>query len=172
MRWIVFAAAWMFAQPAFPASIYKRALDTKKDLYVSQGVVIGGKAGSGFTLLNVRRENSTKLAIERVILDIGDKEGQPLLNQLGYFHVSVEKNPPRVVIDLSQVRRSKVTEMEISRLFSKSPFIRDVELSMQAEDSSAKLVLNTRKPVAAEIFEMPSSKKASRIVIDLKKAKL
>jgi hypothetical protein len=157
---------------AFSASIYKKALSTKKDQYLTSGVVIGGQAGAGFTLLNVRRESSNKLAMERIIFDIGDRDGQPLLNRLGYYHISVEKNPSRIIVDLSQVAKSKVSEMDLARLFSKSPFVQKVEMSMEPEDNSAKIVLLTKEPVAAEIFEMQSAKKASRIVIDLKKVKL
>ena len=172
MRKIILFLTVAISVPSLAASIYKRALDTKTDQYITQGVVIGGNSGAGFTLLNVRRESSSKLALERVILDIGDRDGKPLLNKLGYFHVSVEQNPSRVVIDLSQVNRSAVSEAGISRIFSKSPFVKTVEMMMEPEDNSAKLVLNTKVPVAAEIFKLPSASKASRIVIDIKKAKL
>lgn len=160
----------MVAPSAFSASIYKKALSTKKEQYLTSGVVIGGQAGAGFTLLNVRRESSNKLAMERIIFDMGDREGQPLLNKLGYFHVSVEKNPSRIIIDLSQVSRSRVSEINLAKMFEKSPFISKVEMSMEPEDNAAKIVLNTKVPVAAEVFEMPSDKKASRLVLDLKKA--
>jgi hypothetical protein len=169
-RILITLMALLLAEPAFSASLYKRALDTKKDQYLTSGVVIGGQAGAGFTLLNVRREHSNKLAMERIIFDLGNREGQPLLKRLGYFHVSVEKRPSRIVVDLSQVSRSRVSELELARLFAKSPFVAKVEMSMEPEDSSAKIVLNTKGPIAAEVFEMPSDKKASRIVIDLKKA--
>jgi len=167
---VLLMIALMVAPFAFSASIYKKALDTKKDQYLTTGVVIGGQAGSGFTLLNVRRESSNKLAMERIIFDMGDREGQPLLKKLGYFHVSVEKNPSRVIIDLSQVARSRVSEINLAKMFEKSPFVAKVEMSMEPEDNAAKIVLNTKVPIAAEIFEMPSDKKASRLVIDLKKA--
>ena len=167
---ILLVLTMLTAESAFAASIYKKALDTKKDQYLTSGVVIGGQAGAGFTLLNVRREHSQKLSMERIIFDLGDRAGQPLLKRLGYFHISVEKNPSRIVIDLSQVARSRVSEMDLVKLFSKSPFVAKVEMSMEPEDSAAKIVLNTKTPIAAEIFEMPSNKKASRIVIDLKNA--
>lgn len=169
-RIVVLLVAFLTAESAFSASIYKKALDTKKNQYLTSGVVIGGQAGAGFTLLNVRREHSKKLSMERIIFDVGDRSGQPLLKRLGYFHVSVEKNPSRIVIDLSQVARSQVSEMDLARLFSKSPFVSKVEMSMEPEDSAAKIILNMKSPIAAEVFEMPSQKKASRVVIDLKKA--
>lgn len=171
--WALVGAILAISPAAFSASIYKKALSTKTNDYVGQGVVIGGQAGPGFTLLNVRRQNTKNLALERVILDIGDKEGKPMLNRLGYFHVAVEKEPSRVIIDLSQVLRSRVSEIELGRLFLKSPFIRKAEMSMEAGDNTAKIVLSTKVPVIAEIFQMPSAdKKPGRIVIDIKKAQL
>lgn len=167
---LVLTLALITTPNAFSASIYKKALGTKKEQYLTTGVVIGGQAGTGFTLLNVRRESSNKLAMERIIFDMGDRDGQPLLKKLGYFHVSVEKNPSRIVIDLSQVSRSRVSEINLAKMFEKSPFVSKVEMSMEPEDNAAKIVLNTKVPVAAEIFEMPSDKKASRLVVDLKKA--
>jgi hypothetical protein len=158
--------------PAFAASIYKKALPEKKNLYSTSGVIIGGEAGSTFTLLNVRHQGSSKSGLERVLLDLGDHEGKPLKNQLSYYHVSIEKNPSRVVIDLSQVNKSRVSEAALAKLFAKSNLVKSTELMMDPEDNSAKLILNMRGPIAAEVFEMPSNKKASRVVIDLKKAKL
>lgn len=168
--WLVLIVSLLMAPSAFSASLYKKALTTKTNQYMTSGVVIGGQAGPGFTLLNVRHESSNKLAMERIIFDLGDREGRPLLNQLGYFHVSVEKNPSRLIIDLSQVARSRVSEINLARVFAKSPLVAKVQMSMEPEDNQARIVLNTKVPVAAEVFEMPSDKKASRLVIDLKKA--
>jgi hypothetical protein len=172
MRRIITILALVAGAPAFGLSIYNKALDVKANHYITQGVVLGGEAGPGFTLLNIRRQNSPKLGLERVILDIGSRDGKPLLKKLGYFHVSVEQNPARVVIDLMQTSQSRVNEAALARMFSKSPFVKTVQMVMEPEDGSAKIVLNTRMPVAAEVFRLTSEKKPSRIVVDLKKASL
>lgn len=151
------------------ASSYKKALDKKLNAYLDQGVVVGGRAGSGFSLLNVRRDLSPKIGMERVILDLGDLEGRPLRGRTSYFQASIEKNPPRVVIDLAQLSRSAVTEAKLKKLFAKSPNIKKVELTSDPEDRSASLVLALNSVMNVEIFEMPATDKASRIVIDLKK---
>lgn len=150
------------------ASSYKKALDKKLNAYLDQGVVVGGRAGSGFSLLNVRRDLSAKAGIERVILDLGDIEGRPLRGRTSYFQASIEKNPPRVVIDLAQLSRSAVTEAKLKKLFSKSPHVKKVELTADPEDRSASLVLSLKTSMNVEVFEMPANDKASRIVIDLK----
>lgn len=150
------------------ASTYKKALDKKIEAYVQEGVVVGGRAGAGFSLLSVRRDLSPKLGMERVILDLGDLEGRPLKGKVGYFQASIETNPPRLVLDLAQLSRSAVTEGKLRRAFTSSPYVRTVELVADPEDRSASLVIYFKQAMAVEIFEMPSIKKASRIVIDLK----
>ncbi|MGE3385614.1 MAG: hypothetical protein AB7K41_02680 [Bdellovibrionales bacterium] len=154
---------------ALAASQYKQALDKKLNAYLSEGVVTGGRAGKGYSLLNVRRDLSTKMAMERVILDLGDLEGKPLAGKASYFQASIEKNPPRIVIDLAQLSRSAVTEAKLKQIFKRSPYIKSVELTSDPEDRSASLVLALNEPMAVEVFEMPSANKATRIVLDLKK---
>ena len=151
------------------ASQYKKALDKKLNAYTSDGVIIGGRAGLAYSLLNVRRDLSTKAGMERVILDLGDIDGKPLRGGVSYFQASVEKNPTRVVIDLAQVSRSAVTEAKLKKMFRKSPYIKSIELTADPEDRSATLVLYLNNTMGVEVFEMPSTKQASRIVVDLKK---
>lgn len=173
MRGLVYILCGVFGVvfQGWAASTYKQALDKKVNAYIEEGVVTGGRAGKGYSLLNVRRDLSAKTAMERVILDLGDIEGKPLLGKASYFQASVEKNPPRVVIDLAQLSRSAVTEAKLKQIFQKSPFVKKVELTSDPEDRSATLTLALTEPMSVEIFEMPSDKKASRIVVDLKKAK-
>jgi len=156
------------AAPALGA-IPKKALDKKVDAYVQDGVIIGGRAGQSYSLLNVRRDVSPKIGMERVILDIGDMDGKPLRGGVNYFQASVEKNPARIVLDLAQVNRSAVTEAKLKKTFLKSPYIKRVELMADPEDRSATMVLYLKESMGVEVFEMPSNKRASRIGIELKK---
>lgn len=159
----------IFSIGAQGASVYKKALDKKLNAYLDEGVIVGGRAGTGYSLLNARRDLSDKMGVERLILELGDIEGHPLRSQAGFFHASVEKNPPRVVIDLSQLSRSAVSEARLREIFKKSPNVKNVELTSDPEDRSATLVLHLKNSVALEAFELPANGKASRLVFDLKK---
>lgn len=172
MRNLIILVTVLVTLPVAADSIYKKALPTKRNLYLTSGVVLGGESGTSFTLLGIRRQQAKNQSMERVILDIGDQAGKPLLNKLSYYQVSIEKNPPRIVIDLSQVNQTRVSETAIANLFAKSALVKSTSLTSDPEDNSTKLILNTKGPVAVEVFEMPSNKKASRVVLDLKKAKL
>lgn len=154
---------WSFAVP-----VQKKALDKKIDSYLSEGVVVGGRAGQGFSLLNVRRDLSVAKKMERIILDIGDLEGRPIRGQAAYFHASIEKNPPRVVIDLAQLNRAGVNEQKLKQIFLKSPYVKKVELTSDPEDRSANMTILLKQKMGVEIFEMPAHNRTSRIIIDLK----
>ena len=51
MRTFLVLMSLLIVESSFAASIYKKALSTKKDLYLTNGVFLGGEAGAGFTSL-------------------------------------------------------------------------------------------------------------------------
>lgn len=155
--------------PLYAASPYKQSLDKKLNQYLSDGVFVGGKAGQSFSLINVRRDISKTMQMERVILDLGDQDGKPLYGKASYFQAHVQQNPPRIIIDLAQLSKSAISESKMKEIFKKSPFIKSVELTSDPEDRAATLVLNLNTPMKAEVFEMPAKDKPSRIVVDIKK---
>jgi hypothetical protein len=72
---IVFTA---LLAPVFAATPFKKALDTKKNIYIDKGTFIGGQAGQAFSLLKVRSQADPKKGMERVVLNIGDEQGRIL----------------------------------------------------------------------------------------------
>lgn len=161
-------ALCLLAPTAFAASIYKKALDKKTDQYLTEGVVVGGQSGSGFTLLNIRRSFSKGVNTERFVFDMGDRDGKPLINRLNFYHVNIEGKIPRLVIDLAQVQRSALDANAIQKIFARSMLVKKAEINFDPLDQTTSLVLDLKKPSQAEVFEMPSPDKPSRIVIDVK----
>jgi hypothetical protein len=153
--------------PAFAATPYKRSLNVKKNAYMSDGVFIGGKAGHGASLLGVRRQSSKKLQMERVVLDLGDKETKTS-REMPFYQVSVDAAQKRIVLDLAQLKFSKVTESQLKSLFMKSQFVESVALSFDPEDKGATMVLNLKRPMRLEVFQMMNKNKPARVVMDLK----
>ncbi len=152
-------------------SPYKRTLSVKKNNFSDDGVFIGGKAGSGISLLNVRRFYSPKKHLERVVIEVGDKDANPHLKELGYFQVSLDKQHKRIVVDLAQLKLSRVSERAVQRLFKKSPIVSEVNLTLDPEDKAATLVLNLKHPVRMEVFQKTKANEPGRIVIDYMLAK-
>lgn len=153
---------------AFAASPYQRTLNVKSNLYTKDGVFIGGKASAGTSLLGVRRAYSAKAQLERVIIDLGDQEAHPSGKNPGYYQVSMDAANHRVVLDLAQLRFSKVSEAQIQGLFKKSPFVAGAELTLDPEDKAGTMVLKLKRPMRMEVFQLAKKGKPGRVVIDLK----
>lgn len=164
---ILASALTLAATGVWAASPYKQTLNVKKNQYTEDGVFIGGKAGSGISLLNVRRVYSPKAKIERVTVELGDKEAKPAGKNIGYFQVSLDSKENRVVIDLSQLKFSRVSEAAVQNLFKKSPFVTSVALTLDPEDKAGTMILNLKRPMKMEVFQSVVDGKPGRIVMDL-----
>jgi hypothetical protein len=151
---------------AFAATPYKRTLDVKKNNYLKEGVFTGGMAGKGTTLLAVHRMFSAKQELERVVIDLGDSQGKPNRNGIGYFQVSVDSTAKRVVLDIAQLKLSKVSEQQVQKAFRKSPYVESVEMTLDPEDAAGSLVLKLKKPMKVEVFQ--HLQKSGHIVVDIK----
>jgi hypothetical protein len=140
---------------------------TKKNAYHHQGVFTGGMAGTGTSLLTVRRSFAKKSALERVIIDLGDREAKPAGLKMGYFQAALDAKNNRLVLDVAQLRMSKVTEGQLQRLFKASPYVRTVSLTLDPQDGAATMVLDLKRPVRLEVFRSVKKGAPARIVMDL-----
>lgn len=157
----------LLSLPVLAASPYKKTLAVKQNTYIRDGVFVGGKAGEGTSLLGVRRTYSGKAQVERVIVDLGDHELRPAGRNPGYFQVSMDARNHRVVMDLAQLRLSKVTEAQLQNLFRNSPNVASATLTLDPEDKAATMVLKLKKPMRLEVFQLLDKKKPGRVVMDL-----
>jgi hypothetical protein len=105
--------------------------------------------------------------MERVVLDLGDKD-MKTSRQMPFYQVSVDAASKQIVLDLAQLKYSRVTESQLKSLFMKSPFVDNVALSLDPEDKGATMVLNLKRPMRLEVFQMMSKNKPARVVLDLK----
>lgn len=168
LKFVLFCG--LISSCAFAASPYKQSLTQKSNKYASQGVFMGGQSGQAQALLRVRRASSTKVGLERVILDLGDQAGK-VTSDTGFFQVAVDARNNRVVIELSQMLSSRVTEAELRRIFKSSSMVRSVDFTLDPQDSTGTIVLNLKRPVVAEAFRLTEPKKHSRLVVDLQAPK-
>jgi hypothetical protein len=171
MRLFIFALLLSVGPQLFAATPFKRSLTQKKNSYMKDGVFIGGKAGNGTTLLGVRRAFSNKAHLERVIVDVADNEGKAPGAALGYFQASVDAKQNRVILDLAQLKQSRVSEQKIKDMFKASPFVASVEFTLDPEDKAGTMVLNLKRPMQLEVFELLDGHKPGRIVMDLTPAR-
>lgn len=158
----------LFTLKTFASIDRALALETKSHKYIENGTVVGGEAGTAFTLLGVRRLLSAKDKIERVFLDLGDDKGLPLKSKVSYFQVGVDKVNSRVVIDLSQMMASAVDAAKIKKIFGDSPYVRDAKINYDPIDTTITIQLFLKKKVLVEAFKLVAKDRPSRLVIDFK----
>lgn len=148
------------------ATPFKRTLDVKKNAYVADGVFTGGRViAQGTSLLGVRRDFAPKSGLERIVVALGDKDAKPLAKGMAYFQASLDSANKRVVLDISQLKQSKISEAQVQRLFRTSPNVASIDFTLDPEDKAASMVVNLKRPMKLEVFQL---RKPARIVMDLK----
>jgi hypothetical protein len=172
MRFLIIAGLVVLsgmAAAAVPSqqALFVQTLSAKKNRYVTDGVFTGGKAGTGATVLGVRRTFSAKAQIERVIVDLGNKDGKADQSQTGYFQVSMDAGNNRVVLDLTQLKMAKVTEQQLKSVFKKSAYVSATEFTLDPEDKTGSMVFRLKRPMKLEVFQLRTPGKPSRVVLDL-----
>jgi hypothetical protein len=155
--------ALAFAAPD-KASVQPRPLSDM----IENGFVAGGESGSGFSILKIEKRRSRPAGkAERIIITYGDQRGRPLKKPPGYFHVSVDENPPRVVIDLAQVQKTAVDDQDLARLLADSILVKSTDMTMDPEDMSTNLTLLLKKQAHVKVsYALKST--GAQLIIDLR----
>lgn len=158
MKYIGCVMAFLLALPVFAA--------VPKTL-VGEGVSFGGLAGTGFTLMDVRRTADNKKKVERVVIDVGDINGAQLRGWPGYYFAELKKNPQRLVIDFSQMPKSNLDQQRLSKVMKGSMAILNTQMSLDPMDSSLNLTMDLRKGTKVRVYQVSGKKSTSKVVIDL-----
>lgn len=117
---------------------------------LEKGTVVGGKARDELSLLGVRFEPSAG-EVERLALVYGDRFGKPLKGEPGYFHVALDRNSQRVVLDLAQMQMTAVGPARLSRILTGSKLVASSEMTMDPLDGSTNITLQTKVPVHLKV---------------------
>ncbi len=133
---------------------------------ITEGAFKGGQAGDGFSLLNFTRVVSASKKSERVIFEIGDKNGVSYSGKPGYFHAQLTKLPPEFTIDFSQMGFSKVDKKKFIQEFRKSKIIKKIDLNIDNQDNSTNLTIKFKKPLKVRVYTLSPSLKSPKIVVD------
>lgn len=148
----------MTTQAAVPAKV--RLLEKK-------GSQIGGVAGSGFTLLDLRHSQDSKRKLERIVLDVGDLNGANMKGLPGYFQVELKDNPQKLVINLAQMPHSKIDQQKLSRVLAKSLSIQKSVMALDPTDNTLTITLDLKQNTRARVLQVPGKKLTSKVVVDL-----
>ncbi len=155
------------AQAAIPI---QQAGNEKKERYLGAGVFVGGFEQGPMTLVNVRHSFAAPTRLERLVFDIAPGPNANGANRPGFFHISIQqsKGLNRIVVDLSDVQKTDVTEKQVSALLSRSHYFSGATFYKDEKNKSLTVEMSLKAKVKVEVFELSSPDKPGRIVIDAK----
>src|ERR1700691_5968970 len=85
----------------------RQAGSEKQNHYIESGVFVGGHDHGFLSLLDVR--HNLKNDLERLVFDVGQKASSDAMERPGFFHIALQRQPTRIVIDLENVIYAKVS---------------------------------------------------------------
>jgi hypothetical protein len=163
---LVAAISIAYSLPSFAAIPQKVKPPALGRILFNEGAATGGVAGSGFSLLDLRRTADNKKHVERVVIDIGDMQGQKLKGMPAYFHAELKKNPSKLVLDFDQTPISRLDEGRLQDRFKGSMFVKKTSMILDPEDKALNLTMDLKPGTAARVFQVKGVKGTSKVVID------
>ena len=151
-----------FVMAAIPAKVLA---PRPTNVLAGASALAGGVAGTAFSLTGVSLMSVQNR--ERIVLDIGDIRGAPRKGLPGYYHVEMQDNPNRVIIDLAQMPNVLVNEKKINERLKNSKLIQHSSILLDPTDQTLSLILDLKRPAKAQVFQVAGKKGTSRVVVDL-----
>lgn len=128
---------------------------------------IGGQAGAGFSLLNLQKIQAKNGRAERLIFEVGTKDGYVLKGLPGYFNAQNQVGPNRIVLDFSQMMKSKINEAFIKGILKDSKFITGVKLTSDPQDKTLSMILDLNTAVQMKTVQVAGKKQTAKVVLDI-----
>lgn len=143
------------------------AIPNTKGQFMEGRLYKGGQSGFLQSLLQVEKKNFKQAGAERIRFIFGNEKGLKSRQPLGYFHVQHDVKNNRVVLDISQLSISRVSEQQIRRTLANSPLVSEVSFTADPEDGSSTLVLSLKKPVLLRVAKQ-KTKFGPALALDLR----
>ncbi|MGZ3770887.1 MAG: hypothetical protein ACXVCP_12235 [Bdellovibrio sp.] len=159
--------AFFIAAPSLAAVSKQAVKPSASKILVGEGTSFGGLAGNGFTLMDVRRTADKSKKIERIVMDVGDRNGAALRGWPGYYFVELKKNPQRLVIDFAQMPNSNIDQKQLAMKLKNSFAVTNTTLSLDPLDSSLNLTMDLKKNTKVRVYQVAGKKSTSKVVVDL-----
>lgn len=134
---------------------------------IGAGAIAGGRAADEFSLLSVVR-TPLKGGGEKLVITYGDRFGKPVKGEPGFFHVALDRDSRRVVIDLAQVSRTAVDPVDLGKILSSSKFVSGSDMTMDPHDGSTNITLSLKSPVTIKVAAMAGE--TGRLAIEMRES--
>lgn len=139
----------------------------EQGLLLGAGFITGGKAGSGFSILDIRLSSAKNEVRERLVFEMGDMYMRPLKGSPPYFHVEKKTNPSRIDISFAQTGVSKVDEKTLMQKLKRSALVLDARMIYDPEDKGILVSIDLKPNALVKVMESEGTQGAAKIVIDL-----
>jgi len=166
MKFISYLAVFLFSTSLWAAIAPHKPVVPGRIL-AGQGEAIGGVAGSGFTLMDLRRTAAKNRKIERIVIDVGDRDGAIKHGLPGYYHAELKQNPARLILDFSQMPKSILDQSRVVGRMKGSAIVTRTAMSLDPVDNTLNLTLGLKKNTKVRVFQVAGQKSTSKVVIDL-----
>ncbi len=161
MRFVLQLASLFFA---FSAGA---AVSTPGHLLIGKGSQIGGVAGAGFTLMDLRLSQDKKKHIDRIVVDVADMEGRNIRGLPGYFHAELKSNPQKLIVDFSQMPKTRIDEKKLAVILKRSRAVQATKMTIDPIDHTLSISLDLKKNTKVRIQQVAGLKQTSKVVFDL-----
>lgn len=149
------------------AAVPKKINNAGPKILSGQGELYGGLAGSGFTLMDIRKTADKGKRVERIVFDVGDQNGGKIKGWPGYFHAELKNKPQRLILTFSQMPNSLVNDVALNHRLKDSLAIKKTALSLDPVDSSLNLTMDLKQNTKVRVYQVAGKKTTSKVVIDL-----
>lgn len=151
------------AQAALPRNSYIKPSAILK----GSGTLTGGQAGQTLGLLNIQSSGSKKTKAERITFEFGKADLQPLKGVVGYYHVELYQNPPRLAVELPLTLGSKVSEKELAKKLAQSLHVKKAVMTFDRTSQSTSLLFQLKRPVMIRLTRVENPKVTGQLVLDI-----
>ncbi|UYL08792.1 hypothetical protein B9G69_017250 [Bdellovibrio sp. SKB1291214] len=149
------------------AAIPKKTNTAAPKILSGKGELYGGLAGSGFTLLDVRKTAAKGKKLERLVFDVGDQAGGKMKGWPGYFHAELKNKPQRLVLSFAQMPNSLVNEVALNHRLRNSVAIKNTAMNLDPVDNSLNLTMDLKQNTKVRVYQVAGKKTTSKVVVDL-----
>jgi hypothetical protein len=167
MKYMGCLLSLLLALPAVAAIPAKKTNPVGPKILSGKGELYGGLAGTGFTLLDVRRTADKGKKVERLVFDVGDQNGAKMKGWPGYFHAELKDKPQRLVLSFSQMPASLVNTIALNHRMKDSYAIKATAMSLDPVDSSLNLTMDLKQNTKVRVYQVAGKKSTSKVVVDL-----
>lgn len=127
----------------------------------------GGNFRDLQSVLDIRHTADSNKKVERIVIDLGTRDGKQLMGEVGYYHVEYKKEQNALIVDLAQTPISNISPEQFKARLKSSSLIKSATMILDPVTNNMNLSLRLVDQAKPRVFRAVGKKTASKIVIDV-----